>query len=143
MDANIYVRRAGGWQFREGLGLRDYLARCITLGILFGIAYFTGTKNPKAREDRKWVLDFTIVMLIWFTAVHALAYVPSMIFGSLTEMMNALRGRVSHAYSNWRDYQYAAFIICVIVVLYPFGLFFYLMYDGFDPYENLTAAQKR
>jgi|Transcript_9214 uncharacterized membrane protein len=31
----------------------------------------------------------------------------------------------------------------MIVVLYPFILFFYLMYDGFDPYDNLTAAQKR
>ena len=143
VDANIYVRRSGAWKFRKGMGLSDYLARCVTLGVLFGIAWFTGTKNPKAREDRKWLLDFTIVMLIWFTAVHALAYLPGMIFGSFKDLMNALWGRASSAYQNWRDYQYAAFIIVVIVVAYPFVLFFYLMYDGFDPYDNLTAAQKR
>lgn len=49
-------------------------------------------------------------------------------------------GRVSHAYNNWRDYQYAAFIIVFIVVMYPFGLFGFLLYDGFDPYRGLTHA---
>jgi len=49
-------------------------------------------------------------------------------------------GRVSHAYNNWRDYQYAAFIIVFIVVMYPFGLFAFLLYDGFDPYRGLTHA---
>ena len=82
VDSNTYVRRSGAWKFRQGMGLSDFLARCVTLGVLFAIAYFTGTKNPKAREDRKWLLDFTIVMLIWFTAIHALAYLPAMIFGS-------------------------------------------------------------
>lgn len=111
--------------------------------VLFLIAWGTKSTAPKGKEDKKWLIDFTLVMLVWFTAVHAIAYVPSLIFGSFSDLMGALRGRVSHAISNWRDYQYAAAIIVIIIVLYPFVIFFYLMIDGFDPYDNLTAAQKR
>lgn len=82
-------------------------------------------------------------MLIWFTAIHAIAYLPSAIFGSFSELCSTLTGRVSHAYENWRDWQYAAAIIVFIIVLYPFLLFFYLIYDGFNPYSELTVAETR
>jgi len=108
--------------------------------VLFLIAFMTHSSNARGKEDKKWLTEFTIVMFIWFTAVHAIAYIPSLIFGSFGDLMGALRGRVSHAVTNWRDYQYAAAIIVFIIVLYPFAIFFYLMYDGFDPYSNLTAA---
>jgi len=94
VDANVYVRRSGNWQFRNGLGLRDFIARCITLGVLFSIAFFSSTKTPKGREDRKWLIDFTMVMLIWFAAVHTLAYAPSKLFGGFKELSSALLGRV-------------------------------------------------
>ena len=90
--------------FRASLGPRDYLARTLTLFVLFLIAYGSSSKTPRGKEDKKWLLDFTIVMFIWFTAVHAIAYVPSRIFGSFGDLWRALTGRISHAVQNWRDY---------------------------------------
>ena len=29
------------------------------------------------------------------------------------------------------------------MLIYPFALFFHLLIDGFNPYDNLTAAQMR
>ena len=111
--------------------------------VIFLVAFLSNPKTPRGREDKEWLISFSIVMMIWFTAVHAIAYLPSMIFGGFKEMREALFGRVAHAYSNWRDYQYVAAIIVIIVVLYPFMLFFYLIWDGFNPYDNLTTQEMR
>ena len=99
--------------------------------------------TPRGREDKAWLISFCEVMFIWYAAIHAIAYLPSAIFGSFGEMYGAVSGHVSHAYNNWRDWQYAAVIIVVIIVLYPFMLFFYLLYDGFDPYRDLTSAENK
>ena len=113
------------------------------LVIIFLIAFLSNPKNPWGREDRDWVIDFALVMMIWFTALHAIAYLPSMIFGGFREMYEAVSGRISHAINNWRDYQYAAAIIVLIIVLYPFMIFFWLLYDGFNPYDELTTQEMR
>ena len=82
-------------------------------------------------------------MMLWFTAIHALAYFPSAMFGGFGEVIGAFRGRVSHAFEHWRDYQYCAAIIVVTLVLYPFIIFFVLIYDGFNPYDELTHAEMK
>ena len=110
---------------------------------IFLFAFLSSPKNPKGIQDKEWLISFSMVLLIWFTAVHAIAYLPTMIFGGLSGMCEAISGRAVNAYQNWRDYQYAAAIIVLIVVIYPFALFFYLIYDGFNPYDELTAQQLR
>ena len=141
IDNNKYVRRSGGWNFRRDLGPKEYLMRLTTLAIIFCIAFMSKPGTPRGREDKDWLIEFALVMSIWYTAVHSLAYVPGMVFCGFEELTASLWGGVSHAYNNWRDYQYAAFIIVFIVVMYPFGLFAYLMYDGFNPYSELTAHE--
>lgn len=70
--------------------------------------------------------------------LHALAYFPAAIFGGFGDMVGACTGRVSHAFENWRDYQYCAALIVMVAILYPFIVFFALIYDGFNPYDELT-----
>jgi len=76
IDSNKYPRRAGGWNFRRDLGPREYIARAVTLMLLFAIAFFVKPHTPRSREDHEWLVEFSLVMLIWYTAVHALAYIP-------------------------------------------------------------------
>ena len=97
IEANAYVRRNGKWKFRVGLGPRDYFMRCFTLFIIFGMAFWFGAKSPKGKEDRKWLIEFSMVMFVWFTAVHAIAYLPTLIFGSFRGLIRALTGQISHA----------------------------------------------
>ena len=82
-------------------------------------------------------------MMIWFTALHALAYAPAALFHSFDELWGALWNSASHAYENWSEYQYAAAIIVLIVCLYPFLFFFFLLQDGFNPYDELTYQETR
>ena len=92
IEANKYVRRNGAWNFRNGLDLRVLLARICLLLVLFFIAAFTKAGNMRGREDRKWLKDFTLVILIWFVAVHTFAYLPSRIFHSFRELRQAIQG---------------------------------------------------
>jgi len=82
-------------------------------------------------------------MVIWFASIHALAYFPSAIFGGFKDMMGICRGYGSHAIEHWRDYQYCAALVVIICVLYPFILFFALIYDGFNPYDELTYQEMK
>ena len=143
IEAKKYQRRPAGWHFRTGLGLRDYLARAIVLMMLLVIALFTKPGTPRGREDKEWLVNFSIVMLIWFTCVHTIAYLPGRMFGGFRELVEALNGRISHMYNNYRDWQYLVLILVLIVVLYPFILYFYILYDGFNPYDELTAQEMR
>lgn len=76
----------------------------ITLLVLFFIAWFAKPGTPRGREDREWLIVFSLIMIIWFAAMHVIAYLPALLFGGFAEMTAALRGNVSHAISNWRDY---------------------------------------
>ena len=135
VDANKYVRRAGKWQFRRDWGVREFALRSATMLGLFFIAYFTKPGTPRGREDREWLIIFSLVMIIWFACLHAIAYFPAAIFGGFSDMVGIVRGRVNHAVEHWRDYQYVVAIIVMVVVLYPFVVFFTLIYDGFNPYS--------
>ena len=82
-------------------------------------------------------------MMVFFTTMHALAYFPSQNFGSFQQMWDASAGRVAHSFNTWRDIHYCACLLVTILVLYPFFFFGYLIYDGFNPYDELTAAEMR
>lgn len=131
---NKYPRRQGEWQTRRDLGVREFLIRTVALTGLYLFTYMTNPKEPCGQEDREWLLTFSLMMIILCAIVHAMAYLPSAIFASFSDLMNAARGRVSQAYENWRDYHYCAALMVAIVVIYPVLMFFALVVEGFEPY---------
>ena len=72
-----YERRPGKMKFRKSFGLRDYIFRCLVLMSLWCIATFPKTTVPRHKEDAEWLRDFSLVMLVWFTFFHAMAYLQS------------------------------------------------------------------
>ena len=138
---NKYPRRQGEWQTRRDFGVREFLFRVVCLTVLYIFAYFTNPKSPCGREDKKWLQTFSIMMILMFAVIHALAYLPSAIFASFSDFVNAVRGRVSHAYANWRDYHYCAALMAAIMIVYPVLLFFALVVEGFNPYADLEQSE--
>ena len=110
---------------------------------LFFIAWFSNAGTPRGREDREWIVRFSLVMMGFFICMHSLAYFPSQHFGSFGDMWEASAGRVRHSFNTWRDIHYCACLIITVLVLYPVFFFFYLIYDGFNPYSELTPAELR
>ena len=108
---------------------------------LWCIATFPKTTVPRHKEDAEWLRDFSLVMLVWFTFFHAMAYLQSNLFGSFEGLMGAITGNLSHAYNNWREWQYVVAFLCILCMIWPFLLFFAVINDGFNPYEDLTPAQ--
>ena len=58
-------------------------------------------------------------------------------------MWEASAGRVTHSFNTWRDIHYCACLVISVAIFYPFFFFGYLIYDGFNPYSELTAAELR
>jgi len=58
------------------------------------MALFTKAHSSRGKEDHKWLQDFSIIMIIWFTAVHTLAYAPAQIFGDAKDVWDALWGQM-------------------------------------------------
>ena len=143
IDANKYPRQSQTWVFRSDFGPKEFLMRSLALGGLFFLAYTTDPGTPRGREDKEWLESFAVVMILWYVCLHALAYLPSMIFGSFGDLWSACTGQMSHALENYRDYQYCAAIIVLAMIFYPFIMFFYIIYDGFNPYDELTTAERK
>ena len=74
IETQQYERRPGKLKFRKSYGLRDYIFRSLVLGMLFCLAYFPKISSPRHREDAEWLRNFSITMLVWFTFLHAMAY---------------------------------------------------------------------
>lgn len=111
------------------------------LTALYVFTYLTNPKSPCGIEDKAWLENFSLMMIILFVVIHAMAYLPSAIFGSFTDLINASRGRMSQAYENWRDYHYCAALMVAVIVIYPIVLFFTLIVSGFEPYEDLDSGE--
>jgi hypothetical protein len=92
VDANHYVRRVGKWQFRRDWGVKEFAMRTGTLSMLFCVAFFSKPGTPRGREDREWLITFSLVMIIWFAFLHAIAYLPAAIFGGFSDMIANCRG---------------------------------------------------
>lgn len=71
--------------------------------MLLSVTYIAKGGTPRAREDREWLLTFCLVMLVFFFIMHAMAYLPSAIFGSLTDMTRAARGYGDYAMRNFNE----------------------------------------
>ena len=56
-----------------------------------------------AREDRQWLLNFCLVMIIFYALLHAMSYIPTALFGSMSDMVSAARGYGAHATSNYNE----------------------------------------
>jgi len=65
---------------------------------LWIIAYSAKPGTPRGREDKEWLQAFSLVMIIWYIMLHALAYFPAAIFGGFGDMVGACTGRVNHAF---------------------------------------------
>jgi len=62
------------------------------------MAYVMKPGTPRGREDREWLIIFSLVMMIWFACLHTIAYLPAAIFGGFSDMIAALKGQAGHAY---------------------------------------------
>lgn len=107
----------------------------------FCIAFFPKADVPRHKEDAEWLRDFALVMIVWFTFLHTMAYMSANLFGSFDQMMGSITGNLGHAYNNWREWQYVLAFLCILVMIWPFLLFFAILHDGFNPYEHLTKSQ--
>ena len=104
INANTYERRPGGWNFRNNMGPRDFLLRMLCMIALWFYAELAMPACPRGREDARWVRDFSIVVILFFIGIHALAYMPTATFGSCSQMWGAVFRGSRHAYRNWNDY---------------------------------------
>lgn len=105
---------------------------------LWAWAHYSKADTPKDKMDQSWLETFALLMILFFVVLHSLAYFPSIVYGGFAECFGALRGGVSNAYQNMRDYHYCAALMLFIVVMYPIINFFELIVAGFDPYKGLT-----
>ena len=111
--------------------------------MLLSVTYITKGNTPRSREDREWLLTFSLVMLVFFTVMHAAAYLPSAIFGSLNDMYRAARGYGDYAMRNFNEMQWCAVLLLGLITIWPVVAFFLLIYDGFHPYDELTEREKK
>ena len=133
------MKRDPGWNFRRGFGLKDFIVRIVFCVTLFCIVFWTKPGTPRGREDKEWLVTFSLIMIIFFVCIHSIAYFPQSQFTGKAELWDAGVGRIARSYQGWNEMHWCAFIIMFIVGLYPFLLFGFLIYDGFNPYDELTA----
>ena len=140
VQANVYLRRSANWEhFRKGFSLRELIFRSAFCGGLWFFVYFMLQPGvPTGRENKQWVMAFCTVMLIYFCAMHSLAYLPQEYFGSSSDIYSAVSNRVSSYRENANEVTYLLAIIIGMLILYPFLFFYYLIIDGFNPYDELT-----
>lgn len=108
-------------------------------GVLWFVTYFMLSPGvPTGRENKQWVMAFCTVMLIYFCAMHSLAYLPQEYFGSSSEIYSSVTSRVNSYRENANEITYLLAIIIFMLILYPILFFYYLIIDGFNPYDELT-----
>lgn len=80
---NMYVPKRADWNtLRKNFGPRDFLIRIVSCTLVLILAYGIGAKTPRAREDREWILEFSVVMMLFFAVIHALSFLPANLFNS-------------------------------------------------------------
>ena len=141
IDQHKYVPKKSKFNFRKHMGPYDLAIRTGACLMLLGVTYWTRGNTPRAREDREWLLTFSLVMLIFFFIMHTIAYLPSAMFGSCSDMIVAARGMGAYAASSFNEVQWCAVLLITLIAIWPFVAFFMLIYDGFNPYDELTARE--
>jgi len=71
--------------------------------LLLGFSYLAKGSTPKAREDREWLITFSLVMLIFFALMHTIAFLPSALFGGISDMVSAAFNAGNYARTNFNE----------------------------------------
>ena len=140
----MYVPKRADWNtLRKNFGPRDFLIRIVSCTLVLILAYGIGAKTPRAREDREWILEFSVVMMLFFTVIHTLSFLPAYLFNSPAQVIEGARGLGRYAYGNFREIHYCAAALVFVIILWPIMTFFLLIKDGFNPYSELTNYEKK
>ena len=79
IDRNKYVPQRMEIVFRDGYDPMKLVVYMTVTCCLLGLSAMAPAESPKEKMDQSWMINFCIVMLIYFTCLHALAYFP--VFG--------------------------------------------------------------
>lgn len=130
------------WDFRRGYGPREFMAYTIPAAILWIYCEMTVPGSPYGKADQHWLQNFCLLFIIWACIIHAAAYFPTPPC-SLESMATGTRAGFSYAQQNFRAYHWCIALIAAVVLLYPIMGFYSVVMDGFDPYKDLSAGEKK
>jgi hypothetical protein len=84
-------------------------------------------------------------MLIYVTCLHAFAYFPTALFGNspdcLESALNMRQDGGDQQSPNRKDHAYCTALLALLLVIWPLLTFFFLIQQGFSPYEDLTKDE--
>jgi hypothetical protein len=138
-----YPRPDVKWTFRRNMGPKHMFFRTLACLVLLCFDYLMKGGTPKAREDREWIRDFSFVMIVFFAILHTIAYIPSAMFGSFSDMVNAARGAGEYAYESFSEVHWCAALVLGLLAAWPMIAFVLLIVGGFDPYKELTDREMK
>ena len=146
IDQNKYVPQRSNVVFRIGYEPFTLVVRLIFICIFLGVVFVTPAVSPREKVDKSWLISFCIVMMIYFTCLHAFAYFPTALFGNfphcLESAMNMSSSDGMHNNSpNQRSHAYCTAFLAFLLVIWPLMTFAFLIKQGFDPYEDLTKKE--
>ena len=147
IDQNKYVPQRSNVVFRIGYEPFTLVVRLIFICIFLGVVFVTPAVSPREKVDKSWLISFCIVMMIYFTCLHAFAYFPTALFGNFPHClesamnMSSSDGMHSNTQPNQRSYAYCTALLAFLLVIWPLMTFAFLIKQGFDPYEDLTEKE--
>jgi len=113
----------------------------VPLALLWIVAFFMNTTTPQGHADRAWIQTFSLLMIIFFCIIFAMAYFPKPTC-SAENVASTSRLGYGYARENFQNYHWCGILIVAIVVLYPFIAFWALVMGGFNPYEHLSIPEQ-
>ena len=94
ISAHAYERgTTEKWHFRNGFGPYEFAPRIGMCMVIWFIAYIAKPKTPRGREDKEWLIAFSLTMMIFFGIIHMLAYLPTMLYHSFSDLWSGALGR--------------------------------------------------
>ena len=130
--------------FRDGYDPSTLMVRLVVTVLYLAVVYLTPGSSPKEKVDKQWLISFTIVMLIYFTCLHAFAYFPTALFGNfphcMESAMNMHQDQEGQA-PNRKSHAYCTAFLALLLVIWPLMTFGFLIKQGFDPYEDLSKDE--
>lgn len=143
IDQNKYVPQRSQIVFREGYDPSSLILRLVATCLYLGVVYVTPAGSPREKIDKQWLISFAIVLLIYFTCLHAFAYFPTALFGNFPNCLeSSLNIRHSHeANPQRKEHAYCTALLALLLVIWPLLTFFFLIKQGFNPYEDLSKAE--
>ena len=133
--------------FRIGYEPFTLVLRIIFTCIFLGVVFVTPANSPREKADKSWLISFCIVIMIYFTCLHAFAYFPTALFGNFPHCLESAMNMshsdgMENASPNQRKYPYCTAILALLLVIWPLMAFVFLIKQGFDPYEDLSQKEQ-